>query len=265
MTSLLRGVGFITGAASGIGRATAYSFARHGVTQLVLADINLSAAQATAKDLESGFPGVEVLPLNIDVAKETSINEAVADAVRQFGRIDYAVNNAGIGGSGALTAEHNVEDWIRTIDVNLHGVWLSSRAEIREMLTQEKRENLARHNRGVIINVASMYGILAPSLNTPAVAYAASKHGVVGLTRADAIAYAPRGIRINAICPGYVETPLVKSTMHTGVIQKEVEKTPVGRMASMDEIADHITFLASPLSSYMYGAAMVADGGFTIQ
>jgi NAD(P)-dependent dehydrogenase (short-subunit alcohol dehydrogenase family) len=105
-----------------------------------LADINLSAAQATAKDLESGFPGVEVLPLNIDVAKEASINKAVADAVRQFGRIDYAVNNAGIGGSGALSAEHKVEDWIRTIDVNLQGIWLSSRAEIREMLTQDKRE-----------------------------------------------------------------------------------------------------------------------------
>ncbi|KAL4747784.1 hypothetical protein BDW72DRAFT_196434 [Aspergillus terricola var. indicus] len=265
MTSLLRGAGFITGAASGIGRATAYSFARHGVTQLAIADINLSAAQATAKDLESRFPRLEVLPLNINVAKEASINKAVADTVRQFGRIDYAVNNAGIGGSGALSAEHKVEDWSHTVDVNLHGVWLSSRAEIREMLTQDKRENSPRHNRGVIINVASMYGILAPSLNTPAVAYAASKHGVVGLTRADAIAYAPRGIRINAICPGYVETPLVKSTMHTGVIQKEQKKIPVGRLASMDEIADHITFLASPLSSYMYGAAMVADGGFTVQ
>ncbi|KAL3430353.1 hypothetical protein BDV09DRAFT_199746 [Aspergillus tetrazonus] len=260
MKSLLRGAGFITGAASGIGRATAYSFARHGVTQLALADINLSAAQATAKDLESDFPGIEVLPLNIDVAKEASISKAVADVVRQFGRIDYAVNNAGIGGSGVLSAEHKVEDWIRTIDVNLHGVWLSSRAEIREMLTQDKREDSPRHNRGVIINVASMYGILAPSLNTPAVAYAASKHGVVGLTRADAVAYAPRGIRINAICPGYVETPLVKDTMHNGVVQKEVEKIPVGRLANMDEIGDHITFLASPLSSYMYGAAMMADG-----
>lgn len=117
-----------------------------------------------------------------------------------------------------------------------------------------------RYNRGVIINVASMYGIVATSLNTPVVAYTASKHGVVGLTRADAIAYAPKGIRINAVCPGYVATPLVQGTMRSAVIQKEIDKIPVGRMAEMEEIADHITFLASPLSSYMYGASMVADG-----
>jgi NAD(P)-dependent dehydrogenase (short-subunit alcohol dehydrogenase family) len=105
-----------------------------------------------------------------------------------------------------------------------------------------------------------MYGTLATSLDTPAVAYTASKHGVLGLTRADAIAYAPRGIRINAICPGYVATPLVEKMMKSSVIQKEIDKIPVGRLASMDEIADHITFLASPMSSYMYGAGMVADG-----
>ncbi|KAL4908678.1 hypothetical protein BDW74DRAFT_166271 [Aspergillus multicolor] len=260
MASLLRGAGFITGAASGIGRATAISFAKHGATQLALADINLNAAEVTAKEIQSSFPRTEVLPLSLNVAKEDSINDAVKQTVSQFRRIDYAVNNAGIGGSGALSAKHDVEDWKRTIDVNLHGVWLSSRAEIRIMLEQEKREESPRHNRGVIINVASMYGILATSLNTPAVAYAASKHGVVGLTRADAVAYAPKGIRINAICPGYVETPLVQSTMHTGAIQREIEKIPIGRLASMEEIADHITFLASPLSSYMYGSAMVADG-----
>lgn len=117
-----------------------------------------------------------------------------------------------------------------------------------------------RYNRGIIINVASMYGIVATSLNTPVVAYTASKHGVVGLTRADAIAYAPKGIRINAVCPGYVATPLVQGTMQSAVIQREIDKIPVGRMAEMEEIADHITFLASPLSSYMYGASMVADG-----
>ncbi|RDW65642.1 SDR family NAD(P)-dependent oxidoreductase [Aspergillus mulundensis] len=268
MPSLLRGAGFITGAASGrltnphqgIGKATAFSFAKHGVTQLALADINLSAAETTAREIQSRFPGTEVLPLALDVANEESVSDAVTQTVRQFGRIDYAVNNAGIAGPGALSAEHNVDDWKRTIDVNLHGVWLSSRAQIGVMLGQERREDSPRHNRGIIINVASMYGLLAPSLNTPAVAYAASKHGVLGLTRADAVAYAPKGIRINAICPGYVQTPLVQSSMHTGVIQREVDKIPAGRLASMEEIADHITFLASPLSSYMVGAAMVADG-----
>lgn len=105
-----------------------------------------------------------------------------------------------------------------------------------------------------------MYGIVATSLNVPAVSYTAAKHGVIGLTRADAIAYAPKGIRINAICPGYVDTPLIRSAMQTDTMQREITKIPVGRVADMDEIADHITFLASPLSSYMYGSAMVADG-----
>lgn len=105
-----------------------------------------------------------------------------------------------------------------------------------------------------------MYGIIATSLNTPVVSYTAAKHGVIGLTRADAIAYAPRDIRINAICPGYVLTPLIQANMGSGTMQAEQEKIPVGRLASMEEIADHITFLASPMSSYMYGSSVIADG-----
>lgn len=112
----------------------------------------------------------------------------------------------------------------------------------------------------MIVNIASMYGTLATSLNTPAVAYTAAKHGVVGLTRADAIAYAPKGIRINAICPGYVTTPLIQNAMASTAIQNELAKVPAGRFAEVDEMADHISFLASPMSSYMYGAAMLADG-----
>ncbi|KAL5340904.1 hypothetical protein BJX70DRAFT_396287 [Aspergillus crustosus] len=260
MASLLRGAAFITGAASGIGKATAHSFARYGVTQLALADINLARAEATAKELQSQFPSITAIPLHIDTASEKSIDDAVAETAAHFGRIDYAVNNAGIGGSQALSADHELEDWKRTLDVNLNGVWMSSRAQIRVMLGQEKREDTPRHNRGVIINVASMYGTLSPSLNTPAIAYTASKHGVIGLTRADAVAYALRGIRINAICPGYVATPLIQSSMQSGVIQREIEKVPLGRLATMEEIGDQIMVLASPLSSYVVGAEVVADG-----
>ncbi|KAF9889981.1 hypothetical protein FE257_006661 [Aspergillus nanangensis] len=110
-----------------------------------------------------------------------------------------------------------------------------------------------------------MYGVVATSLSVPVISYTAAKHGVVGLTKADALAYAPKGIRINAICPGYVATPLVLSTMPEEVLQREIAKTPVGRLADMDEVGDMISFLVSPMSSYMYGAAMVGDGGFTIQ
>lgn len=108
-----------------------------------------------------------------------------------------------------------------------------------------------------------MYGIVGTSLNVPVVSYTAAKHGVIGLTRADALAYAPRDIRINAICPGYVRTPLIESSMQTDIMQREGAKIPVGRFADMEEIADHITFLASPMSSYMYGSALVADGYVT--
>ncbi|KAL4937894.1 hypothetical protein BDV06DRAFT_226522 [Aspergillus oleicola] len=265
MASLLRGAGFITGAASGIGKATAFSFVRHGVNQIALADINLSAAETAAREIQSEFPDIEAIPLELDVTDEQSINDVVTQIRGKFGTIDYAVNNAGIGGPHDLSADHTLAEWRRTLNIDLNGVWMSSRAEIKVMLEQEKRKDSPRHNRGVIINVASMYGIVATSLNTPVVSYTAAKHGVIGLTRADAVAYAPKGIRINAMCPGYVATPLVEQAMGAKMMQKEIEKVPVGRVASMDEIADHITFLASPLSSYMYGAAMVADGGFTIQ
>ncbi|KAL4951859.1 hypothetical protein BDW69DRAFT_196121 [Aspergillus filifer] len=265
MASLLRGAGFITGAASGIGKATAFSFARHGVNQLALADINLSAAETAAREIQTKFPDIEAIPLGLDVTNENSIRDAVAETRGTFGRIDYAVNNAGIGGAHDLSADHALKEWKRTLDIDLNGVWMCSREEIKVMLQQEKSQDSPRYNRGVIINVASMYGIVATSLNTPVVSYTAAKHGVIGLTRADAVAYAPRGIRINAMCPGYVATPLVQQVMGANVMQKEIDKVPVGRVASMEEIAEHIAFLASPMSSYMYGAAMVADGGFTIQ
>ncbi|KAJ6023955.1 hypothetical protein N7540_004752 [Penicillium herquei] len=263
MGSLLRGVAFITGAASGIGKATAFSFARHGVRQLSLADINLSAAQQVCHDMKSHFPGIEAIARRIDVTSESSTNIAVADTVKELGRIDYAVNSAGVAGPHSLSAEHELEGWQNTLDIDLTGVWLTSRAEIRAMLKQKKYEEFTtsrRHNVGVIVNVASMYGIIGTSLNVPVVSYTAAKHGVIGLTRADAIAYAPQDIRYNAICPGYVRTPLVGSSVHTEIMQREVAKLPVGRISDMDEIADHITFLASPMSSYMYGAALVADG-----
>lgn len=158
MATLLRGAGFITGAASGmighcrpnthstdprstkigIGKATAHSFARHGARQLALADINLSAAQTATREIESSFSGVDVIATQTDVTSEASINDAVAAATRRFGRIDFAANSAGIGGSPALSAEHSVDAWSKALDVNLTGVWMSSRAEIRAMLRQQK-------------------------------------------------------------------------------------------------------------------------------
>ena len=181
--------------------------------------MNATAIKEAASEIKKSFPNVEILPLELDVAKEGSIDDAVAKAASTLGRIDYAVNNAGIGGSQALSADHKLADWHKVMNINLHGVWMSSRAEIRQMLKQESLEpkyfrpsfcgsriltttSLYRSSRGAIVNVASMYGIVGTPVEVPAIAYVTSKHAVVGMTKADAIAYAKQGIRINAICPG---------------------------------------------------------------
>ncbi|KAG9775195.1 Short-chain dehydrogenase anuF [Exophiala dermatitidis] len=266
MATLLKGVGFITGAASGIGKATAFSFAKHGAKALALADMNAAAVKAVGAEIQKSYPKVQVLPLELNVTDEKAVDAAISQTASQFGRIDYAVNNAGITGVMAHSADLDPADWKKVLDVNLHGVWLCERAEVRQMLKQEPLEaNTVRYGRGTIVNMSSMYGVIGPSVNTPATAYSASKHGVLGFTKPDAVAYAKQGIRINAICPGYVATPLLEEAVKSGAMDKEIERTPIGRMAVPEEIGDTITFLASPMSSFMYGAGLVVDGGFTIQ
>lgn len=201
----------------------------------------------------------------MDTSKEDSVQSAIDQTVKTFGRIDIAVNNAGIGGKAKPTAEGDFADWQRVISVNLHGVWLCQRAQIRHMLQQEPLVPPPRGSRGVIVNVASMLGLVASSPTTPACEYTASKHGVVGLTRTDGVAYASQGIRINAICPGYIATPLLKSATARGVMAGEMAKVPQGRLGEMEEIADSIVYLSSPMSSFMTGATLAVDGGYTAQ
>ncbi|OQN98113.1 hypothetical protein B0A48_15945 [Cryoendolithus antarcticus] len=264
MSSLLRGTAFITGAGSGIGQHTAYAFAHHGVRRLALCDIRSEALEDTSAHLKSQYPGIEVLNIQMDTSSESAVNSAVEQTVKAFSRLDIAVNNAGIGGEAAT---HSLEfnSWRKTMAVNLDGVWLCQRAQIRQMLEQEPLDPLPRGNRGVIVNVASMLGLVASSPATPAVAYTASKHGVMGLTKTDAVMYAAQGIRINAMCPGYVGTPLLKAATAGGVMAAEVQKVPQQRLGDMEEIADGITFLASPMSSFMTGQGLAVDGGYTCQ
>ena len=172
---------------------------------------------------------------------------------------------------GALTDEDfpldqvSEEDFDRIMAVNVKGTWLCMKYQIRQMLKQEKLSDSYRSYRGSIVNVASMYGLVAPPLNVPATAYATSKHAVIGLTKSDALAFAHKGIRINAISPGYVMTPLVKEHMSQGdMMETERKKVPVHRYSEMEEIGDCIAFLHSQAASYMIGATLVADGGYTI-
>jgi len=209
---------------------------------------------------------VSIKEIELDVSNEAAVNDSVEQTVKEFGRIDYALNNAGIGGSLNTTNNIELSDFQRVLAVNTTGVWLCQRAQIRQMLKQEKLNDSVRSYRGSIVNTASMYGVVGPSLNVPSTAYATSKHAVVGLTRADAIAFAGKGIKINALCPGYVATPLVMSSMNSGsVMDDERIKVPLQRLADMDEIGDLVAFLHSEASSYVIGATLVADGGFTIQ
>lgn len=250
--------------AIGIGQYAAYSLARQGVRSFALLDRN--PVTKTISELKKIAPDVSVKEIELDVASEAAVNDSVEQTVKEFGRIDYALNNAGIGGMLKTTDQITKDDFERVLAVNTTGVWLCQRAQIRQMLKQEKLSNSERSYRGSIVNTASMYGIVGPSLNVPSTAYATSKHAVVGLTKADAIAFAPHGIKINALCPGYVATPLVMSSMNKGsVMDDERVKVPIQRLANMEEIGDCVAFLHSEASSYMIGAALIADGGFTIQ
>ncbi|KAF2261198.1 oxidoreductase ucpA [Lojkania enalia] len=269
MAFALRGVAYITGAGSGIGQYAAYSLARQGVRSFALLDRN--PVTKTASELKKTYADISIKEIEIDVANEAAVNDSIAQAVKEFGRIDYALNNAGIGGMLATTDQIPRDDFERVLAVNATGVWLCQRAQIRQMLQQEKLSNTIRSYRGSIVNVASMYGVIGPTLNVPSTAYSTSKHAVVGLTRADGVAFAPKGIKINAICPGYVLTPLVQDTMDKegsaggNIMDIERRKVPLERFARMDEIGDAISYLLSDASSYMIGAAMVVDGGFSIQ
>ncbi|KAG9234536.1 oxidoreductase [Amylocarpus encephaloides] len=258
---LLKGTAYITGAASGIGKATAYSLARHGIQNLTITDISPSSLSSTASELQSAFPHLSIHSVVVDVGDAKAVDDSVSQTVDKFGRIDVGVNVAGIGGVGLATHELEEKDWGKVVDINLNGVWRAMRAQVRVMLEQE---NLGvRTGRGAIINVASMYGIVGCPKSVKASPYAASKHAVIGLTKSDALQYASQGIRINAISPGYVRTPLVLEALAKGYMDNEVEKTPMGRMAEAEEIGDSIVYLASPLASFMCGGVLVVDGGYT--
>jgi len=264
--TLLKGTAFITGAASGIGAHTAASFARHGMTRLALADINKPLLAQSAAALRQAHPGLEVLELDLDVRSTAQVASGVAETVSRFGRLDVAVNNAGIGGTGQQTHLTPEEEWLRILDVNLNGVWRCQKAELGAMVGQEDLG--PRVGRGKIINIASMYGLVAPLPPMHHAAYTASKHGVIGLTRSDGNSYGPSGIKVNAICPGYVKTPLTERVMAQdpdSPLARDISSTPLQRIAEMEEVGDAIALMASPMAGFMQGAAMVFDGGFTTQ
>lgn len=240
---------FVSGAGSGIGEATSRLLALRGA-RVVVGDINVEAARQVAADIERD--GGVAMPIHVDVSDLTSVEQAVARATQDGAdALALAVNAAGITGNLAPCAEFDLGDWQRVIGVNLTGTFLCMRAQVASML---------RKRTGAIVNVSSIMGSHAlPGT----IAYAASKHGVEGLTKAAALDYAKQGIRINAVAPGYVDTPMIAGGK-PAVQDKIVAMHPVGRIAQPEEIAKVIAFLLSEDASFVTGSVHLADGGFSV-
>ncbi|MBM6588459.1 glucose 1-dehydrogenase [Brevibacterium sp. RIT 803] len=241
--------GLITGAGQGIGRAVALAWARAGANVAIL-DTNLETAARTASEVES--IGMRSLALSVDVTEEDAINDAVKRVDSELGELDIAFNNAGIARGEVPAIDMPADWWRNVIDVNLSGVFFSSQAEARVML---------KRGRGTILNMASMSGIIAnKGLLQPN--YNASKAGVAHLTRSLAVEWAPQGLRVNSLSPGYILTPL---TERDEVAEKRAEwisGIPLGRMGTVDDLTGPATFAVSDASAYMNGHDLVVDGGF---
>ncbi len=246
-------VALVTGAGSGLGLATAKAFAAAGAA-VVLADCNEKSVRIAAADLAE--QGHQALAVHCDVADDAQVEAMVEQTVATFGRLDAAYNNAGIQNVLAEAAEQTREDFDRVTAINLRGVWSCMKFELRQMKKQ---------GSGSIVNCSSIGGVIGGAGRGT---YHAAKHGVIGLTRSAALEYAAKGIRINAVCPGLIQTPMSDQMAAAGqadALEAMLQDVPIGRLGRAEEIAAAVLWLCSPGASLVIGHALMVDGGYTVR
>ena len=240
---------YITGGGSGIGKACALAFAKEGC-KVVIADIDEKNGKKVVKQIEK--MGGKAHAIAVDTSDSAAVKDSIDETIKKFKKLDIAVNNAGIGGPQKTTHNYPLDGWHDVIDINLNGVFYGMKYQLPHILK----------SKGSIINMASILG----AVGTPqSPAYVAAKHGVIGLTKASALAYAGKGVRINAVGPGYVKTPLVTENISDKQMKQLVAAHPVGRLGKPEEIAELVLLLASERASFVTGSYYNIDGGYLAQ
>ena len=240
-------VALVTGAASGIGRTTAQFYAREGAN-VVVSDIDVNGGQETVQLIKQA--GSDAFFIKTDVSNPADCENLVRQTIEKYGRLDYACNNAGIGGEQNLTADYSREGWQKVIDINLSGVFYCMKYEIPAILK----------NGGAIVNMASVLGQVSFATSP---AYVAAKHGVVGLTKNAAVEYASSGIRVNVVGPAFIKTPMIaKLEDDTQTLDMLVSLHPMGRLGTPEEVAELVVWLSSQRASFITGAYFAVDGGY---
>lgn len=243
-------VALVTGGGSGIGRSTALAYAREGA-KVMVSDVDEQGGAETVRMIEE--KGGTAKFFKADVAQAAENEALVRATVEAFGALHFACNNAGIGGPSAMTGEYPIDGWERVISINLSGVFYGMRYEIPEIL---------KAGGGAIINMASILGTVGTA-NAPA--YVAAKHGVVGLTKTAALEYSSQGIRISAVCPAYIRTPLIEKNLPSEAVEQLVKLHPIGRLGEPEEVAELVVWLSSDEASFIMGSPILVDGGYIAQ